>query len=143
MRNALSTFLVALVVLLVPIGAFAGTTKSQFTDADDNGIPDAGEVVTGKYTFAEDFGDTTCKYQVQYRGAFENTPYLDSGWITNNINCRGADNGSYNYLIVHETDPRYTGNPDWAVWGNWEYHVLTETGSGNLVRRPETSVGVN
>jgi hypothetical protein len=43
---------------------------------------------------------------------------------------------------VHETDPRYTGNPDWAVWGNWEYHVLTETGSGNLVRRPETPVGV-
>jgi len=48
--------------------------------------------------------------------------------------------GAYNYLIVHQTDPRYTGNPDWAIWDTWEYHVLTESGSGNLVR-PESHVG--
>ena len=36
--------------------------------------------------------------------------------------------------------PRYTGNPDWAIWGTWEYHVLTISGFGNLVR-PEWAVG--
>jgi len=35
---------------------------------------------------------------------------------------------------VHETDPRYRGNPDWAIWGTWEYHVLTISEYGNLVR---------
>lgn len=132
-------------------------------DADDNGFPDEGEVVTGKYEsvyaydangdYYWDLGDgreqgtvdsideldqdtlTVCDYQVQYRGSFENDPFLDSGWIKNNINCSGYDGTStYNYVIVHETDPRYTGNSDWAIWGNWEYHVLTESGHGNLVR---------
>ncbi len=41
-------------------------------------------------------------------------------------------NNQYNYLIVSQTDPRYTGNPDWAVWGTWEYHVLTMSHFGNL-----------
>jgi len=138
-------------------------------DSDGNGYPDAGVIVTGKYTSLyayDDVGDwywdlgdgrvqgtvdsaneldqetlTTCDYQVQYRGGFENTSFLDSGWITNNINCKGYDDdGHYNYFIVHETDPRYRGNPDWAVWGTWEYHGLTESGQGNLVR-PMTSVG--
>ncbi|HUG40122.1 MAG TPA: hypothetical protein VMM12_06545 [Longimicrobiales bacterium] len=40
----------------------------------------------------------------------------------------------------HETDPRYTGNPDWAVFGTWEYQTHVVSGSGNLVR-PETHVG--
>lgn len=138
-------------------------------DADSNGIPDEGVTVNGKYTslYAYDaYGDwywnlgdgriqgtvgsvsdldaatlTQCDYQVQYRGNFENDPFMDSGWIINNINCSGYDdNGHYNYVIVHETDPRYRGNPDWAIWGNWEYHVLTETGKGNLTR-PQTAVG--
>ena len=132
-------------------------------DADGNGFPDVGVTVNGKYTslyaydangdWYWDLGDgrvygtvlsvgdleeatlTVCDYQVHYRGNFENDPFLDSGWIMNNINCSGYDdNGSYNYLIVHKTDPRYTGNPDWAIWGTWEYHVLTESGEGNLVR---------
>ena len=64
-----------------------------------------------------------------------NTPFMDAGWIQNHIVCSGSDGtAAYNYLIVHESDPRYTGNPDWAVWGNWEYHVLTESGSGNLAK---------
>ena len=138
-------------------------------DADDNGYPDEGVVVTGKYTSVYaydaagdwfwDLGDgrvqgtvdsldeldastlSRCDYQVQYRGSFENDPYQDSGWIMNNINCNGYDGKShYNYLIVHESDPRYTGNPEWAEWGTWEYHVLTESGSGNLAR-PENHVG--
>lgn len=139
-------------------------------DQDGNGIPDEGVTVTGKYVsvYAYDaFGDwywdlgdgriqgtvgsiddldaetlTVCDYQVQYRGNFENDPFLDSGWIMNNINCSGFDdNNTYNYLIVHETDPRYTGNPDWAVFGSWEFHTFTQSGEGNLVRRPDGPLG--
>lgn len=113
--------------------------QSSRYDADSNGFPDAGVTVTGVYSFEYAYGASVCKYQVQYRGTFENDAYLDTGWIRNSINCRGQDHGTYNYLIVHETDPRYTGNPDWAEWGTWEYHVLTESGSGNIVRaRPVT-----
>jgi hypothetical protein len=58
---------------------------------------------------------------------------MDAGWIINTINCSGFDdNGQYNYLIVHESDPRYTGDPDLAIWGTWEYHVNVESGVGNL-----------
>lgn len=84
---------------------------------------------------------TQCDYVVNYRGDFGGDPFLNSGWIQNHINCHGYDdNSSYNYLIVHQSDPRYTGNPDWAIWGTWEYHVLTESGSGNLVG-PSHAVG--
>lgn len=132
-------------------------------DGDDNGYADEGVKVNGHYTslyaydavgdYYWDLGDgrvrgtvdsvdeledstlTTCDYVVNYRGTFDNDPFMDSGWIQNHINCSGYDdNGKYNYLIVHETDPRYRGNPDWLIWGTWEYHVLTESGSGNLVR---------
>lgn len=138
-------------------------------DDDNNGYPDEGVTVNGHYTslyaydangdFYWDLGDgrvqgtvgsiddldqptlTVCDYEVTYRGNFENDPFLDSGWIINNINCQGYDdNGTYNYLIVHETDSRYRGNPDWAIWNTWEYHVLTESGQGNLVR-PMTHQG--
>ena len=132
-------------------------------DSDGNNYPDVGKIVTGKYVsiyaydaqdqWYWDLGDgringtvgsiaeldqatlTACKYQVQYRGAFDNNPFLDSGWILNDINCKGYDdNSTYNYLIVHETDPRYRGNLDFAVWGTWEYKVLTQSGFGNFVR---------
>jgi hypothetical protein len=86
---------------------------------------------------------TVCNYVNTYRGDFGDDPFMDNGWIQNHINCSGYDdNGQYNYLIVHETDPRYKGNPDWAIWGNWEYKVLTMSGFGNLVR-PETAVGAS
>ena len=145
-----------------------GHSKDRY-DSDNNGYPDAGVTTVGKYESVYaydgagdwywDLGDgrvegsvasigeldpatlTVCNYQVQYRGNFENNPYQDSGWIANHINCAGYDgNATYTYLIVHQTDPRYTGNPDWAIWGTWEYHVLTESGSGNLAR-PSTPVG--
>lgn len=138
-------------------------------DSDNNGYPDAGVKVNGHYTslyaydangdWYWDLGDgriqgtvgsvadldeatlTTCDYVNNYRADFGNDPFMNSGWIQNHINCNGYDgNSHYNYLIVHETDPRYTGNPDWAIWGTWEYHVLTESGMGNLVR-PENHVG--
>lgn len=139
-------------------------------DSDNNGYPDAGKQVNGHYTsvyayddggdYYWDLGDgrvhstvssiadldqdtlTQCDYVINYRGGFNNDPFMDSGWIQNHINCRGYDdNNHYNYLIVHESDPRYTGNPDWAIWGNWEYHVLTQSHLGNLVR-PEHAVGL-
>lgn len=151
---------------LSPEGALLGKTtvpghQAARYDLDDNGYPDEGVSVTGKYTsvYAEDgtdywwdLGDgrvqgtvdsiaelnqatlTVCDYQVHYRGTFENDPFMDTGWISNNINCTGADKGTYNYLIVNESDPRYTGNPEFAIWGNWEYHVYTQSGIGNLVR---------
>lgn len=132
-------------------------------DKDGNGFPDAGVMVNGHYTslyaydanggWYWDLGDgrvqgnvgsvedldqatlTRCDYVNTYRADFGNNPYMDAGWIQNHINCSGYDdNGHYNYLIVHESDPRYTGNPDWAIWGTWEYHVLTISGQGNLVQ---------
>lgn len=84
---------------------------------------------------------TVCDYVVNYRADFGDDPFMDTGWIQNHINCAGYDdNNHYNYLIVHESDPRYTGNPDWAIWNTWEYHALTISGFGNLVR-PERPVG--
>jgi hypothetical protein len=74
----------------------------------------------------------SCDYQVQYRGNFGGTPFLDDGWIINAIRC--DDGTAFQYLIVHASDPRYTGNPDWAIWGTWEYHTLVVSGAGNLVR---------
>lgn len=142
-------------------------------DVDHNGFPDAGVYVSGHYTslyaydadgdWYWDLGDgrilgtvaspndlnaatrTTCDYVVNYRADFNNDALMDHGWIQNHINCSGFDdNGHYNYLIVSDTDPRYTGNPDWAVWGTWEYRVLSVSGSGNLVAHasnPRTAVG--
>lgn len=155
--------------LTAPVSPRFGTTVGNATryDADGNGYPDAGVFVSGHYTsvwaydangdWFEDLGDgvqgsvssidkldattlTRCDYVNNYRADFGNNAYMDHGWIQNHINCRGHETGQYNYLIVSDTDPRYTGNSDWAVWGNWEFHVLTENpasdGShpGNIVR---------
>jgi hypothetical protein len=131
-------------------------------DTDNNGYPDVGVVVVGHYTsvYAEDangdyywdLGDgriqgtvgsideleqstlTTCDYVVNYKGTFENNPFQDTGNIDNHILCSGYEKGHYNYQIVQESDPRYRGNPEWSIWGSWEYHVLTESKNGNLVR---------
>lgn len=147
------------------------TAKSSYKDMDNNGYPDEGEVVTGTYSalyaydangdFYFDLGDgrvqgtvgsvseldqstlTTCQYQVQYRGGYENDPFLDNGWVKNNIKCNGYDYDnaqSFNYTIVHETDPRYTGEKQPAFGGTWEYYVYAIGGEGNTVR-PETPVG--
>jgi hypothetical protein len=84
-----------------------------------------------------------CNYQNNYRGDFGGDPFMDDGWIMNNINCSGYDGSAhFTYLIVHQSDPRYTGNPDFAIWGTWEYKVLAGTGFGNLVR-PDHAVGLD
>ena len=132
-------------------------------DLDNNGIPDAGEYVNGHYysvyaydnngDFYWDLGDgrifglpsiddleeetlTTCNYVINYRADFGNDPFMNTGWIHNHINCKGYDdNGHYNYVIVHENDKRYTGNPANSIWGTWEYIVNTENGKGNKAKK--------
>ena len=144
-----------------------GQTGSR-VDADENGYPDVGVVVSGHYTslyaydesgdYYWDLGDgriyktvesiadldqatlTECDYEVNYRGTFENDPYQDTGTIANDIHCHGFEPGTYYYQLVDQTNPRYRGNPEFAEWGTWEYHVLTESGTGNLVR-PIANVG--
>lgn len=151
-KLGLMLFAVMMVMALVPAGADAGNGNGRGNSGDGYDSPTTvpGQqgregVVTGHYT-QEGSG---CTYVVNYRGDFGGDEYLDSGWIMNNITCP-TENGTstYHYLIVHESDPRYTGNPEWAIWGNWEYHVLTiggqdhSEGHGNLVR-PYTHVGNN
>lgn len=105
-------------------------------DADGNGYPDAGQVVSGNYTDTYSGADGVCEVRVNYRGTYENDPFLDTGWIQNHWRCVASDGSvtTYQYLLVHESDPRYTGNPDWSVWNTWEYKILTESGAGNYVR---------
>lgn len=142
-----------------------GTASAQRNvDKDGNGSPDAGVQVVRNYQSVYaydayglwywDLGDgrvqgnssfegldqetlSVCDYQVHSKGDFNNDPFLDSGVITNNIHCYGYDgNATYYYQIVSEDDPRYTGDPEWAIWGTWEYHVYTVSGEGNLVAKP-------
>jgi len=138
-----------------------GHNQDRF-DSDENGITDAGIFVNGHYTslyaydangdWYWDLGDgriqgnvgsleeldsatlTSCNYIVNYRADFGNDPYMNEGWIQNLINCSGYDdNGQYNSLIVSQTDPRYTGDPDKAIWGTWEYHVDAWSHWGNIL----------
>src|SRR3954451_12613273 len=120
----------------VPAAAMAATTvpghTGSRTDADNNRISDAGVQVVGNYTDTYVDGDTVSSLRVNYKGDFGNTPSLDSGEIQNHYVCKGpGGNSTFNYEIVSNDDPRYTGNPDWAVWGTREYHVLTHGGQGN------------
>jgi hypothetical protein len=128
----------------------AGTVTGHYTsvyayDDNDDYYWDLGDGrIQGTVDSVDELDVTTltvCNYVINYRADFGEDPFMDNGWIQNHIKCSGYDdNNSYNYLIVHESDPRYTGNPDWAIWGNWEYHALTMSGFGNLAR-PETPVG--
>lgn len=133
------------------------------SDKNGNGISDAGVFVNGHYTslyaydglgqWYWDLGDgrvygtvadpsaldqeslTSCRYVNNYRADYGDTPYMDNGWIQNHIVCSGVERGVYHYVIVSGTDPRYTGNPNWAEWGTWEYAVLVISGEGNIVRK--------
>lgn len=134
--HKLAPLLALACLAVVPAAATAATTvpghTGSRTDADNNGISDAGVQVVGNYNDTYVDGATTCSLRVNYRGDFGNTPYLDSGVIFNHYVCKGPDGvQTFNYEIVSRDDPRYRGNPDWAVWGTWEYHVLTQGGQGN------------
>lgn len=75
---------------------------------------------------------TTCYYKVQYQGSFGDDPYLDMGWIRNNIVCKGYEPDNRNVLYVSEDDPRYTGDGK-EIWGSWEYFVDAQRGKGNVL----------
>ena len=74
---------------------------------------------------------TTCDYNVQYRGTFSTGGYQDSGWIKNNIRCKGVHSGNYNSIYVHETDPRYDDSLE-SIWGTWGIFVDALRGVGNI-----------
>jgi hypothetical protein len=168
-------------------GAKNAPGQQDRIDEDNNGISDAGVYVTGHYKslYAEDasgayywdLGDgriqkssgitgvgdldsetvVTCDYQVTYRADYGNDPYMNSGWITNNIQC--DDGSATQYLIVHQSDQRFTNNEDNFVWtklnadgsiarnedgtpvNTWEYHVLAQSGEGNLAKHSPVLVG--
>lgn len=76
---------------------------------------------------------TVCDYNIKYRADFGGDDFMDDGWINQTIKCDGPDGKSTTgYIIVSDEDPRYTGNPERATWGTWEYHVMTMSGSGNV-----------
>jgi hypothetical protein len=75
---------------------------------------------------------TTCYYKVQYQGSFGDDPYLDMGWIRNNVVCRGYEPDSRNVLFVSEEDHRYTGEGE-PIWNTWEYFVDARRGQGNVL----------
>lgn len=74
---------------------------------------------------------TVCEYKVQYQGSFGDDPYLDMGWIRNNIVCKGYEPDNRNVLYVSEGDPRYTGEGT-PIWNTWEYFVDAQRGEGNV-----------
>ena len=125
MRKAILA-LASAALLVVPATAAASTVvpgQQDRYDSDNNGFPDAGREVNGHYTDTYVSGATTCALTVNYRGDFNNDPYLDSGEISNHYVCKGPDGTStFNYQIVDKTDPRYRGNPEWDAFGdgNWE-----------------------
>jgi hypothetical protein len=82
--------------------------------------------VTGHYLTTQ-YG---CDYIVNYRGDFVGDAYLNDGWIFNKYVCEDGTQGTY--LIVYKTEPRWTGNPDRAIWGEWEIVVDTQEGVGNV-----------
>lgn len=75
---------------------------------------------------------TTCDYKIQYQGSFGDDPYLDVGWIRNNIVCKGYEPDNRNVLYVSEEDNRYTGEGT-PIWGTWEYFVDARRGRGNVL----------
>jgi len=136
--------------------------ESPRYDQDNNGISDDGVFVNGHYTsiyaydgnedYYWDLGDgrvwgtvssvddldeatlTTCDYVINYRADFGNDTYMNEGWIQNLVKCTGMDKGNYNSVIVSQTDPRYTGDPNRAIWGTWEYHVDAWSHWGNILK---------
>lgn len=151
MRKFIAVALAA-ATLIVPAAASASTRVPGHQDKDSG-------TVMGKYEslyaydaqggYYWDLGDgriyqnvpsvedldaatlTTCDYVVVYQGDFGDDPFLDTGWIRNNIHCSGYEPGTYNSLVISEDDHRYTGERE-QIWGNWEIMVDTWSGVGNV-----------
>lgn len=62
---------------------------------------------------------TVCSVRVIYRGRFGGDPFLERGWVRNDIRCEGVDDGRHARLYVHESDDRFSGERE-PVWGDWE-----------------------
>lgn len=118
------------------IGAIGLATATSASAYDGTGVVPGqqgrGGTVTGHYVTTDD----GAKVIVNYRGDFGGDPYLNDGWITNQY--KYPDGRTVNYLIVYKTDPRWTGNPDLAIWGEWEIVKQTKSGEGNQanIQRP-------
>ncbi len=125
MRSITRTAATLAVVGLTSLG-FATSAQAYVTDTTVPGQQGNDGKVTGHYVV--DDGD--CQVIVNYRGDFGGDPYLDDGWIMNQITC--DDGWAGTYLIVHQSDPRYTANEDHAIWGSWEIVKQTVQGEGNL-----------
>lgn len=123
----------------IPVGDVNGKYTSVYTyDANDDYYWDLGDGrVQGTVDSIDDLDQstlTTCDYVVTYRGDFNGDPFLDSGWIRNNIKCHGYDYSktqTYNTLYVHETDPRYSENLE-PIWGSWGVLVDAVGGVGSV-----------
>ena len=112
------------VMALLALGLFAGAAVAA-PEGNETVVPgqqtDDGSYPEGEVTGVYEFEENGWHYKVQYRGDFEGTPHLANGWIINHIT--NIDTGQkWFYLIVHESDPRYTGEGT-EVWGDWEYHL--------------------
>lgn len=60
-------------------------------------------------------------------------PFLDIGWVRNNISCSGYSYEStqaFNTLYAHETDPWYSEELE-SIWGSWGIFVDAVGGTGN------------
>lgn len=142
-----------------------GNNENDRYDEDDNGFPDEDVEVTGMYKALVaydangnqyqrnpsgrglEYGSlddldpettTKCYYKVQYRGTFGNDPYMDTGWVKNEVVCKGYEPDNRTILWVHESDPRYTGDGKPAFGGDWEVHVDSQRGLGNVLVTDKT-----
>lgn len=122
----------------IPVGTVNGKYKSLYAyDGNGDWYWDLGDGrIQGSVSDVSELEQSTlteCNYEVIYRGDFNGDPFLDSGWIRNNINCQGYDNnGNYNYVIVHKTDHRYSEDLMPAFGGDWGYFVYAIGGTGNI-----------
>lgn len=122
----------------IPHGTVNGKYTSVYAwDASDDWYWDLGDGreqgTVGGVDELDESTLTVCDYVVIYRGDFEGTPFMASGWIHNNIKCSGHDykkTQTFNSLYVHETDPRYSDDLE-PIWGTWGILVDTEGGTGN------------
>lgn len=126
-------FMLVLVVVLVALVAVPSVLAGGPGDCPEGSTRAPGHcgrdgMVNGHYAL-EDYGGYD--YVVNYRGDFGSDPYLDNGVIFNSIS--GDPGEHYVYRIVSEDNPAYTGDPDYEVWGTWEYQVLVIAGEGNIV----------
>lgn len=121
-----------LATLLLTVGLSVGVALAQSDTVVPGQQTDNGSYPVGTVTGVYEYTSGGFHVQVQYRGDFEGTPSLENGWIKN-IFTRLSDGAKWHYIIVHETDSRYTGNGT-SVWGSWEYHLRLRANQSDPVK---------